>query len=209
MATRIITALRTLFYWKGQSILDFMPIVMKAKKEHQTMQEKTTQDLLPKESCGKKRKRQRTFTVNTQLRFGGMTESQWRKNVPCVELNSLPGIINNQRGFAQMFVSQDSVDCPALIMSSGYARVAAVNFLSTNTANRNIAPGSVQVIDIEKMTDLQDVYNLEVETDHEFFANGVLVHNCGDALRYPICWLTRDVEVMQVSRDQIMQIGRY
>jgi hypothetical protein len=28
-----------------------------------------------------------------------------------------------------------------------------------------------------------DVYNLTVEGEHEFFANGVLTHNC-DALRY-------------------------
>ena len=29
----------------------------------------------------------------------------------------------------------------------------------------------------------QPVYNLTVEGEHEFYANGVLVHNC-DALRY-------------------------
>jgi len=30
------------------------------------------------------------------------------------------------------------------------------------------------------------VFDLTVERDHEFFANGVLVHNCVDALRYAL-----------------------
>jgi len=34
------------------------------------------------------------------------------------------------------------------------------------------------------------VYNLDVEDAHEFFANGVLVHNCIDSLRYVLSWLT-------------------
>ena len=32
----------------------------------------------------------------------------------------------------------------------------------------------------------EPVYNLTVAECHEFFANGVLVHNC-DALRYGLC----------------------
>jgi hypothetical protein len=31
-----------------------------------------------------------------------------------------------------------------------------------------------------------DVYDLEVEDAHEFFANGILVHNCSDAFRYAL-----------------------
>lgn len=30
----------------------------------------------------------------------------------------------------------------------------------------------------------KQVYDIEVEDVHEFFANGILVHNCLDALRY-------------------------
>lgn len=35
-------------------------------------------------------------------------------------------------------------------------------------------------INLEKKTekDLKEVYNIQVESDHEFFANGILVHNC-------------------------------
>lgn len=30
----------------------------------------------------------------------------------------------------------------------------------------------------------QRVYDLEIENEHEYFANGILVHNCLDAFRY-------------------------
>jgi hypothetical protein len=33
---------------------------------------------------------------------------------------------------------------------------------------------------------LEEVYDITVEDDHEYFANGVLVHNCLDALRYNV-----------------------
>ena len=42
----------------------------------------------------------------------------------------------------------------------------------------------VRVCDVQKLDNHQDVYNLTVMDEHEFFANGVLVHNCYDMLRY-------------------------
>lgn len=42
----------------------------------------------------------------------------------------------------------------------------------------------VRVTGLCKLAERLDVYNLEIEDEHEFFANGVLVHNCYDALRY-------------------------
>lgn len=32
----------------------------------------------------------------------------------------------------------------------------------------------------------QEVFDLTVANDHEYFANGLLVHNCMDALRYAV-----------------------
>ena len=39
-------------------------------------------------------------------------------------------------------------------------------------------------VDCELKEKADKVYDLTVEDSHEFFANGVLVHNCIDALRY-------------------------
>ena len=46
------------------------------------------------------------------------------------------------------------------------------------------------VIRVEKSPNLETVYNLEVDEMPEFFANGILVHNSLDALRYLVSWLT-------------------
>ena len=40
----------------------------------------------------------------------------------------------------------------------------------------------IQLISVSE----QEVYDLEVTEQHEYFANGVLVHNCMDATRYVI-----------------------
>lgn len=40
-----------------------------------------------------------------------------------------------------------------------------------------------EVIDIQQ-TENEDVYNLEVADNHNFIANGIVVHNCMDATRY-------------------------
>jgi intein/homing endonuclease len=36
----------------------------------------------------------------------------------------------------------------------------------------------------EKRVGQEQVYDLTIENNHEYFANGVLVHNCSDATRY-------------------------
>lgn len=36
----------------------------------------------------------------------------------------------------------------------------------------------VEIESIEEVDDTSDVYDIEVESDHNFFANGILVHNC-------------------------------
>jgi hypothetical protein len=54
------------------------------------------------------------------------------------------------------------------------------------------------VISICLLNQSAPVYNLEVEGAHEFFANGILVHNCLDALRYAISWLTEPGERAEV-----------
>lgn len=42
----------------------------------------------------------------------------------------------------------------------------------------------VRVLALESTGKSETVYDLTVEENHEYFANGILVHNCIDALRY-------------------------
>lgn len=48
---------------------------------------------------------------------------------------------------------------------------------------KSIVPENVVVLHVEKINS-QRVYNLSVADQHEYFANGILVHNCYDCLRY-------------------------
>ena len=70
-----------------------------------------------------------------------------------------------------------------------YVRSAAANSLisqrskTENSVLVNVKP--VHCVSVEKYSGKQRVYNLKVEGASEFFANGILVHNC-DALRYAL-----------------------
>lgn len=109
--------------------------------------------------------------------------------------------------FAQTIASQQAGENQELITPKECACFAAINSSGTNTVKPNIAQSYVlRVIELDQK---EAVYNLEIEGEHEFFANGILVHNCLDALRYVISWLTGGVETVQVGQNQVMQIGRY
>jgi len=65
--------------------------------------------------------------------------------------------------------------------STASARFAEKHSGSTSTAERNAAP--VSVVSVSDSLAPQPVFNLTVAEQPEYFAGGVLVHNC-DALRY-------------------------
>ena len=95
--------------------------------------------------------------------------------------------------FAQTNAKQPIGIIQGLITKRGNANGAAMNLLQTNTARPNFVVGDVadnilQASELKEIEivkeDICNVYDIEVEDMHEFFANGVLVHNCIDAVRY-------------------------
>ena len=72
-------------------------------------------------------------------------------------------------------------DAPARTTNSGPASTAEHPSPRTDTCPPGSAPS--RVLSVTADPGSRPVYNLEVEGDHEYIANGVLVHNC-DALRY-------------------------
>lgn len=77
-----------------------------------------------------------------------------------------------------------TADHPVFVASRGWVRMDALRYgdiLVAWTARCGSAPAVVRLVP----AGTADVYNLAVEGMHEFFANGVLVHNC-DAARYAI-----------------------
>ena len=74
-----------------------------------------------------------------------------------------------------------------------YAKNAEKNLLPISIAVHNIAVDNVleeqmqeQEIDDIQIIDeyIAETFDIEVSEMHEFFANGILVHNCIDAARY-------------------------
>lgn len=85
-------------------------------------------------------------------------------------------------GSARTAARAHGAGLPASTTSSGHASAAPIPSSPTATTR----PGSV-VVRVVSVTPAgrADVFNLAVDGAHEFFANGVLVHNC-DALRYGV-----------------------
>lgn len=63
---------------------------------------------------------------------------------------------------------------------------AEKSLLSTNIVKQDAVVKAVVCDMVVLNESYKNVYDIEVEEAHEFFANGVLVHNCIDAIRYVI-----------------------
>ena len=53
---------------------------------------------------------------------------------------------------------------------------------------------------LQKESESREVYNLEVEKAHTYYANGILVHNC-DATSQAINWLSSKISMWAISHD--------
>jgi phage terminase large subunit len=63
---------------------------------------------------------------------------------------------------------------------------------SGQTSMRVVSPAVDYVTRVTEHGVAARVYDLTIDTQHEFFANGILVHNCIDALRYALSPLIRN-----------------
>ena len=69
-------------------------------------------------------------------------------------------------------------------MRSEFALNVALSSQLTNIVKQSAALEAVQCIEECQRSDR--VYDMTVNGEHEFFAGGILVHNCMDAIRYAI-----------------------
>jgi hypothetical protein len=109
---------------------------------------------------------------------------QCKKNASIAEpdfcATGLAGLANS----APTNVSRHIAAHPVLTTKQGHALSAGQPLLPTSTPTPNAVVGRVlSVCDYGKA---DFVYDLTIDGQHEFYANGVLVHNCIDALRYAI-----------------------
>ena len=76
---------------------------------------------------------------------------------------------------------------------------------SINTLKNNVVLKPVQCVK-DGGTE-KDVYDLTIEGEHEFFANGILVHNCIDALRYSLDGLIKGHGSMNINPRALHLVG--
>lgn len=70
-----------------------------------------------------------------------------------------------------------------------FAKFAKKNIKQDTLEYQNTAIKTVKLKHLEiGESYLSNVYDIEVEDEHEYFANGVLVHNCIDAIRYSVVY---------------------
>lgn len=103
-----------------------------------------------------------------------------RRNVSSAAANTSSQCQGQRIASAQMLANQQQESSPASMMLNGSAPFATRHSLSISTPRPSAVPIYV-LHNCESGTG--SVYNLTVEGQHEYFANGVLVSNC-DAMRY-------------------------
>lgn len=114
---------------------------------------------------------------------------QWEKendlhNVPANVVERLSCLPIRMRNSAQTTASQNGEETTTLMTRQESASSVEKNSVPIDIAKQCVVEALVLhsiVINEERN---EDVYDLLVEGQHEYFANGILVHNCLDALRY-------------------------
>jgi phage terminase large subunit-like protein len=106
-----------------------------------------------------------------------------------------------QLASAPTSASPPPVGAVARITRVGSVSIVGSNSRPTDIATNDAAP--VYVLGITVCPDRQPVYNLTVEDTPEYFANGILVHNCCDASRYALTALVEP----PASRPRIGKAG--
>lgn len=125
--------------------------------------------------------------IGTQFteRKSPSTSSQRCSSVSAAEKS----LWQNQMGIydsAQTIASRSGAEKKELTMRQGSANGAETGLSSTNIAGRYAVVEAVLQNTVGISESNRHVYDLEVEDVHEYFANGVLVHNCIDAVRYVV-----------------------
>lgn len=86
--------------------------------------------------------------------------------------------------FVQESVNRNGVEITDLTMRNECVPLVGRHSLSTNIQEQNAVVENVLTNISVLSKSVKMTYDISVEDEHEFFANGVLVHNCIDGIRY-------------------------
>jgi intein/homing endonuclease len=175
METEIITKSKTLNAYPPKSTIDCMLRILPKRKGITLMK----YDHLQK--SGMHQKLELNGTGNTVKKLG-KKEKQPAKDAMNAISHLKTLLLGRLHVFVPMLASQNGEEKQGLITKQGNVNAVEKHSVQTNTKAKNI----VLVLAVKKRTKFEAVYNLHVTDQHEFYANGVLVHNCMDAARYAL-----------------------
>jgi hypothetical protein len=146
-------------------------------------------------SHGTKARKAGHGTVSTRSKWGSEPWTTEQVNVIPVDVNIRKAITT--AAFAPTYANQDGEGIQALTMLPSNAHYAGTTSLSTDSLRQDTALSdvlarhdSLQVISCRPMG-MQRVYDITVAEEHEFYAHGILVHNC---CRYELLTFHSDFE---------------
>jgi hypothetical protein len=131
---------------------------------------------------GIKAKQELSFIQCLQKK-NGKIKSKKSINVFTAVTNTIQNVFK-KLCFAQGNVNHTTDESQASITSKLNANSVEIHSPKINTLQLDF----VRVNAVQKTESKAPVFNLEIEDCHEFFANGILVHNC-DGLGYMACYL--------------------
>lgn len=136
-----------------------------------------------KPPCGTKAPREKSGTksMRAKIILGNLFTPI--KSVCSAGINLLPKTV--RKSFAATNASPLGAGKKKRTMLPIPASIAERSFWQTNTQKGFFAASHVQSVTLTGTE--KQVYDLTVEEQHEFFANGILVHNCIDSARYALC----------------------
>ena len=156
---------------------------------------RTWNGFAPPRQLGTKAKKGTHGTLNTQNVNGSenITESRDSVNNAGKHLNRKPPTMN----FAPTLAKAHGDGRQELTTWKESAKSAERLSQSINIPMLNVVPVAVERVTSGGIESA--VYDLTVEDAHEFFANGVLVHNCIDALRYSLDGMIKGRGQMKIN----------
>lgn len=105
--------------------------------------------------------------------------------------------------FAQTLVSQNLEDKVEKIIPQEYVLYVEKVLQQIDTQKNKLAVPTVVYSLDSKYEGKTSVYNLSVKEKPEYFANGILVHNCEDALRYILKKMPKPIDYRSTPEDKI------
>jgi phage terminase large subunit len=144
--------------------------------------------------------RKATKNIKELAHWFGLIQQSNRSDVFNVEKSMKHGQYNETLNFAQMLANQHGDEITASMTSKEFALFAVRHTHAIDTQEKKLVPS--RVLCVLDGLGPRDVYDLTVEGQHEFIADGVVVHNCLDGIRYSLDGLIRKKSGVRAHRNK-------